>query len=53
LDILEHRAMEGEQRPVNLAALHQKLQEMAARTKSTAKERPVVVQGPVLVIRGK
>ena len=43
-----------EQQSANLAALHQKLQEIAASTKSsTAKERPVVVQGPVLVIRGK
>jgi len=45
-----------EQRPANLMALHQKLQEIAVRTKSsvpTAKERPVVAQGPVLVIRGK
>jgi len=42
-----------EQRPANLAALQQKLQEIAASTKSTAKEKPLVVQGPVLVIRGK
>ncbi len=45
-----------EQQSANLAALHQKLQEMSARTKSsipTTKEGPVVVQGPVLVIRGK
>jgi len=45
-----------EQRPANLAALHQRLQEMFARTKSaipTIKERPVIVQGPVFVIRGK
>ena len=45
-----------QRRPANLEALHQSLQELAARTKSTApttKERPVVVQGPVLVIRGK
>ena len=42
-----------EQQSANLAALHQKLQEMFARTKSTAKERPVVAQGPVIVIRGK
>jgi len=42
-----------EQQSANLAALHQKLQELAASTRSTAKERPVVVQGPVLVIRGK
>ena len=41
-----------EQRPANLAVLHQKLREIAASTKSTAKEGPVV-QGPVLVIRGK
>ncbi len=45
-----------EQRPAALAALHQTLKEMAAGTKSsipTAKERPVVIQGPVIVIRGK
>ncbi len=45
-----------EQRPANLAAnftaLHQALKEMATRTKP-ATERPVIVQGPVLVIRGK
>ena len=43
-----------EQRPANLAALQQKLQEIAANTKLPApKERPVVLQGPVIVIRGK
>ena len=45
-----------EQQSANLAALHQKLQEMFARTKSsipTTKERPVVAHGPVIVIRGK
>jgi hypothetical protein len=42
-----------EQQSANLAALHQKLREIAASTKSTAKERPVVVQAPVLVVRGK
>ena len=45
-----------EQRPAALAALHQTLKEMAAGTKSsipTAKEMPVVIQGPVIVIRGK
>ena len=43
-----------EQRPANLAALHQRLQEMAASTKSSVPTpRPVVVQGPVLVMRGK
>ena len=49
-----------EQRPANLAAnltaLHQTLKEMAARTKSsipTTKERSVVLQGPVIVIKGK
>ncbi len=45
-----------EQRPANLAAnlsaLHQTLKEMAARMKPVA-ERPVIVQGPVIVIRGK
>ncbi len=45
-----------EQRPANFAALHQSLQEMAACEKSsvpTTKETPVVVQGPVIVVRGK
>jgi len=42
-----------EQRPANLAALQQKLQEIAASRKSATKEKPVVAQGPVLVIRGK
>ena len=45
-----------ERRPANLAALHQSLHELAARTKSSAsttKARPVMVQGPVLLIRGK
>lgn len=45
-----------EQRPANLAALRQTLQEMFARSKSaipTTKERPVVLQGPMIVIRGK
>ncbi len=43
-----------EQRPANLAALHQKLQEIAASTKSSVPTaKPVVVQGPVIVIRGK
>ena len=42
-----------DQQSANLAALHQKLQEMAANTRATAKERPVVAQGPVIVIRGK
>ena len=40
----------------NLAALQQSLQEIAANTKSsvpTTKERRGVLQGPVLVIRGK
>ena len=41
-----------EQRPANLTALHQTLKEMFARTKSVT-ERPVVVQGPVIVVRGK
>src|SRR5208337_1844883 len=42
--------------PANLAALHQTLKKMFASTKSsgpTAKARPVVLQGPVIVIRGK
>jgi hypothetical protein len=45
-----------ERRPANLAALQQSLQEMAANTKASApttKDRPVVIEGPVLVIRGK
>ena len=44
-----------EQRPANLAALHQSLQEMAASTKpmTTTNERPVTAQGPVPVVRGK
>ncbi len=45
-----------EQRPANLAALRQRLQEMAASTISSApstKERPVVIQGPVIVIKGR
>ena len=45
-----------EKRPANLTALRQMLQEMAASVKSspaTTEERSVVVQGPVLVVRGK
>jgi hypothetical protein len=45
-----------EQHPANLAALRQRLQEMAANTKPpalTMQARPVIVQGPVIVIRGK
>lgn len=45
-----------EQRPANIAALRQLLQEMAANTKSsipTDKERSAIVHGPVMVIRGK
>jgi len=38
--------------PANLMALHQKLQEMATRTKSSV-PRPVVAQGLVMVIKGK
>ena len=45
-----------EQRPANLSAnltaLHQTLKEMAARTKPVT-EKPVAMQGPVIVIRGK
>jgi hypothetical protein len=45
-----------EQRPANLAAnftaLHQALKEMAARTKPVT-EKSVVMQGPVIVVRGK
>jgi hypothetical protein len=43
-----------DQRVANLKALHQQLEEMAARTKGAAcrdqRENP---QGPVLVVRGK
>jgi len=45
-----------EERPANLTALHQTLKEIAASTKSaipTTKEKPVVAQGPVIVIKGK
>ena len=42
-----------EQRPANLAALQQRLQEMAASTKPVTRERSIVLQGPVIVIRGK
>jgi hypothetical protein len=43
-----------EQQSANLAALHQKLQEMFATTKSSATPtKPVVMQGPVIVVRGK
>ncbi len=45
-----------ERRPANLAALQQRLQEMAASTKPslpTTKEKSVTLQGPVLVVRGK
>jgi hypothetical protein len=36
--------------PANLSALYRTLKEMAAKTKPT---KPVIVQGPVIVIRGK
>jgi len=39
-----------EQRPANLAALHQGLNEIA---KSTPQQKPIIVQGPVLVLKGK
>ncbi len=45
-----------ELRLANLAALHQSLKEMAAKTKAaapTARERAVVIQGVVLMVRGK
>ncbi len=45
-----------EQRPANLIGLQQTLKEMFARTKSlipTPQEKPVVVQGPVLMVKGK
>ena len=38
--------------PANLVALHQNLQEMATRTKSSV-TKPVVGQGLVLLIKGK
>ena len=41
-----------EQKSANLAALQQTLREMAARTKPVT-EKSVVLQGPVMVIRGK
>jgi len=44
-----------DQRPANLAALHQSFKEMVANRKSptTTKESPVPVQGPVLLVNGK
>ena len=44
-----------EQCSANLTTLRHQLEEMAARTKAVkpAVDRPNVVQGPVLVIRGK
>jgi hypothetical protein len=45
-----------EQRPANLAALQQGLREIAASRKSSAtttKDRRVMPEGPVIVIRGK
>ena len=42
-----------EKRPANLTALQHDLKEMAARTRPASKQRPGIVQGPVLVIRGK
>ena len=42
-----------EQRPANLAALQQYLKEMAAKVKPVSKQKLGVLQGPVLVIRGK
>jgi hypothetical protein len=42
----------AQQQPANLTALQQRLQEMFARMKPIT-ERPVVMQGPVIVIRGK
>jgi len=45
-----------DRRPANLAALQKSLNEMAAKTKPTdptATRKPVVIQGPVLVIKGK
>ena len=42
-----------EQQPANLTALHQRLQEMVKSLIPTTRDRPVVIQGPVIVIRGK
>jgi hypothetical protein len=46
----------NDQRPANLSALQQGLQEMMTRVKRTngdSKDRDREVRGPVLVIRGK
>jgi hypothetical protein len=37
----------------NLAALQQWLKEIAASPKSTPQKKPILVQGPVLVLKGK
>ena len=41
------------QHPANLTALSRQLKEMAARTKASSTDQRRLVQGPVLVIRGK
>jgi ABC-type Zn uptake system ZnuABC Zn-binding protein ZnuA len=54
--MIEAAPQAKEQRLANLEALHKQLGELAAKKKSsvpTAKQRPVVVEGPVLVVRGK
>jgi hypothetical protein len=46
----------NDQRPANLSALRQGLQEMMARVKrkkGQPQDRATDVQGPVLVVRGK
>jgi len=42
-----------QEQPANLMALHQKLQEMAVRAKSSVTKPVVAAQGPVIVIKGK
>ena len=42
-----------EQRPANLAALRHYLKGLATTTKPASTNKPVVLQGPVLVVRGK
>jgi hypothetical protein len=43
----------AQQQPANLTALQQRLQEMAASRKSSVPTTKPVMQGPVIVIRGK
>jgi hypothetical protein len=42
-----------EMRPANLAALQQRLQELAASAKAGAPVGRPLVQGPVIIVRGK